>query len=117
MISVALDQLDLTWQWFDKRNKVDFDFDSIYGIIVNIKITSLLVFTSRHWISVRKIQDKIYMFDSTLKEPIIFRNEETCNEELQRLIKEKEAEVLCIKVKEEELIEEKGDIEGEEKGE
>lgn len=75
----ALQAKDCEAVWFDKRkdpsSTITFD-DTVIGFIMNVPTEYKLGIVTlplqrRHWISIRKVGDEYYSFDSKLKDPVV----------------------------------------------
>lgn len=80
VIMKALQAKDCDVEWFDKRKdptSIDFEVADkvIVGFILNVPSEYKFGFVSlplqrRHWISLRKVNDIYYSFDSKFKGPV-----------------------------------------------
>jgi josephin len=84
-------------KWFDKRKSTkDLDLNSIFGLIVNYKSTKFMgLWKSRHWISARRMNGRLYVFDSVRSKPISF-NDSDAREFLQKMIDDADSELLLV---------------------
>lgn len=70
VIEKVLDNLGFKLKWFDMRGDVKqiniLADNSIFGLVVNVKVDSILKCTDSHWLAIKVIEGKIYNLDSQL---------------------------------------------------
>lgn len=99
VMALALERLDMAWNWVDPRNIQDLDLDLLTGVIVNIKKRSFLFFKSRHWFCIIKLGSSFYKIDSMDSKPFEYEDKEACLKDLVYFIEQCEAELIAVTLK------------------
>ncbi|KAL7024121.1 hypothetical protein ACKWTF_012908 [Chironomus riparius] len=104
----ALESKDLTVIWYDKRREItkeSIQIDESYGYIMNLPtdytfgFITIPLIKSRHWISLRKVNDKYYNLDSKLDKPKLIGDEEEFVSYLKSEMTSNNKELFIIKSK------------------
>jgi len=107
-IMKALESIDMTVIWYDKRREItkeSIQIEEAYGYIMNLPtdytfgFITLPLIKSRHWISLRKVNDKYYNLDSKLDKPKIIGDSEEFVAYLKSEMTSNNKELFIIKSK------------------
>ena len=105
----VLQKIDIQVQWFDARKVNELDLNNnqllepqksikFIGFILNNPQKAMMkLFSRRHWITIRKVDDFWYNFDSKLKEPYKFKDGKEASSFIQNAMKTNNAELMICR--------------------
>eukprot|EP01084_Bolivina_argentea_P083770 151653_1 len=94
VLIMALNKMNIDVQWFDTRklNKLNLNDETFLTNNKQFKFIGFILnnrsklFGRRHWLSIRKIDNDWYNFDSRLKQPIKYKNVNKVTEFIQNVL-------------------------------
>jgi len=96
VLTIAMQQKGHEVRWFDRRKDPScINLDQILGFIINTK-SSWVVFSTRHWVALRKLDGKWLNFDSKKKTPEEFKEGEKGLLDYLRQILTGDAQVFIV---------------------
>ena len=107
----ALEMKNMTVTWYDKRipiTKESICLEQSFGYILNIPsdyslgFLTLPLIKNRHWLSLRKINDKFYNLDSKISKPKLIGDEEEFVAYLKNEMLSNNKELFIVKERKEE---------------
>eukprot|EP01084_Bolivina_argentea_P083773 151658_1 len=112
VLIMALNKMNIDVQWFDTRKAKELDLnDEIFlkflqpdnqrlvGFILNNPLKKIKMLKRRHWIAIKKINDKWYNLDSKLKQPKGYGNVDELNVFLRNCLIQNNAELMICRAK------------------
>jgi josephin len=101
----ALESKNLHLVWFDKRKEINNEsiaLDRAFALILNIPsdytlgFIKLPILKSRHWISIKQINENFYNLDSKLDSPLLIGSATQLIEYLNTEMKSNDKELFIV---------------------